>query len=155
MGLDQHYDPERAGGGKWLKEGEHEVTIKSFRVFQYNTGNDGLELGLEDGTGRTGKYALSLHPNSLWKLANFAVACGLDDNQMRAYDPVVQSAHNVLMGRKIGVVVELVPSKNDPDKKYAEVVEFYATNAEPAASTKAAPVQAPDTGAPADEDIPF
>lgn len=115
MSLADHYD-----GGTWLQEGWHDVSIKSYNVFQYNSGSDGVQFELVDTRGRIGKVSFCLVETILWRLAEFAKACGLTKEEAARYEPSSLNSHHVLVGRKLQV--RLV--KQD---KYHEVVEWVAT----------------------------
>lgn len=115
MSLADHYD-----GGSWLQEGWHDVSIKGYNVFQYNSGSDGVQFKLTDTGGRTGKVSFCLVETILWRLAEFAKACGLTKDEAARYEPSSANSHHVLVGRHLQVRLE-------KQEKYHEVVEWVAT----------------------------
>lgn len=125
-------------GGQYLKEGDHSVQVESYSTFQYNSGSPGVEFTLR-GHGGTTKLSFCLHEKSLFNLANFARDCGLNEDQMRAYDPYNPACHNVLRGRMIGVQVIAV---QHGDKTYHEAIGWYpAENPPPATMPSSPPAQ--------------
>lgn len=101
-------------GGNWLKEGWHRVRVKEFRLFTYNSNAPGLEFLVQDDQGQQAKASFNLLPQCQYRLASFAQACGLDDAQLKQYEPEKPNSHSKLVGR--GVQVRVVP-----DGKYHKV----------------------------------
>lgn len=125
-------------GSPYLKEGNHNVQVESHRMFEYNSGSPGVEFSLR-GVGGTTKLSFCLHENSLFNLANFARDCGLNEDQMRAYDPHNPACHNVLRGRMIGVQIAPVERSG---KTYHEVFGWFpAENPPPPTMPQAASTQ--------------
>lgn len=114
MSLADHYD-----GGSWLQEGWHDVAIKGYNVFQYNSGSNGVQFELAGAGGRTGKVSFCLVETILWRLAEFAKACGLTKEEAARYEPSSANSHHVLVGRRLQV--RLIK-----EEKYHEVVEWVA-----------------------------
>ena len=106
-------------GGKWLTNGWHTVTIKDARLFQYNSGSDGVEFELA-ASGAKQKIAFCLVDTILWRLADFCKACGLTKAELNGYDVDNMSSQRAMIGRKVSVVV--IP---DPrDSKYGIVDDW-------------------------------
>ena len=148
MSLAEHYDPNKVGGGSWLDVGRHEVTVRSHRLFNYNSGNKGVEFEVADDNGAIAKVGgFVLVEKAVWKLANFAAACGLTRSEMKRYNwEKDDKCHNILLNRHVGVTVEQVGD-------YKEVTDFWAVNAgadeQPKAEQKVA------AKPPSNEDVPF
>jgi len=156
MSLADHYD------GGWLESGWHTVTVKSFRTFEYNTGSPGVEFELRGDEGQRGSVSFNLLEQCLYKLGQFAKACGLSREQAKRYDTSNPNSHKLLVGNRVKVFSEK-PKGSD----YHEVTEWDAVDqtgappatpppAEPAplptaAEANAAEAEAPPTG----KDIPF
>jgi len=110
MSLADHYDPERADGGNHLREGRHICQIKSLQFCDANSGNRGVEFTCGNREGDTRitfwlRSASGSGKSPLWKLANFAAACGLSQNQMRRVSPETEVGLEVFVGRDVGIVV--------------------------------------------------
>ncbi len=151
------------GGGMYLQAGHHRVRVTDFRIFQYNSGNDGVEFEVKDERGMGQKVSFVLVDKAFWRLANFARACGISDAEMKAYEPSQANSHTVLINR--WVMVSVVPQK---DGKYHEVGECWKDGgtapavAAPSPEPEVTPSPAgrsnfdPDrVPPPADSDIPF
>jgi hypothetical protein len=89
--------------------------------------------------------------NCFWKIALFAEACGITQEQARAYDPLDLRHHARLVNKQLMVLVE------KPDK-YNEVTEFWSPNSDHAMPTgplNNAPYVPPQAEAVREEDVPF
>lgn len=146
--LADHY----GGGGDYLPVGDHEVVVESYKATQLSKkGNEGIEFALS-AHGQQARIVFWLTEPALWRLANFAQACGIAQDSAEAvrYDPFVFQSHRVLINRK--VMVRVV--KKD---KYHEVGSFWAlseeapdyADPEPAMATQETAAEIPD------DDIPF
>lgn len=110
------YDPE-GGDRNYLGEGWHDVTIKELKPFKYNSGSAGIEVHMEDISGKKAKCHFCLVPKALWKLANFAADCGMTQAMMRNIDPSKLATMNVFRGKRISVLVV-------KGEKYHEVAKW-------------------------------
>lgn len=104
-------------GGKWLKEGWHTVTVKEYRLFEYNSGSPGVEFQVEDAAGSLAKLSHVLIEKCFWTLAGFAQACGMTREECAKYDPETPDNHRMLVGKTVQVLVV-------PDGKYHKVAEW-------------------------------
>jgi len=143
--------------GEYLKAGDHDVTIKEFKRFKYNSGSEGLEVHMADAAGRTTKTDFNLNDKCLWVLASFAQACGITREELADY------SHDMLQGRHVRV---RVVGEVKGDKTYHSVDKDnqgwwpVGTDTTPLREGPAATVQHPSTlpevedtrGA---DDIPF
>ena len=165
MSLYDNYDPNRKGGGDYLSEGTHRVRVTgNTMVTSDNKGTKGVEVELTDGSDRTinstfwTTNADGKPSGALWRLANFAAACGLNEQELRTYDDQNENAHRVLMNRQLVIAVKKIDKDNG--KHWHEVDSFEpANNADPLgiAPDAIGPPPAHNDGPPAtDEDgIPF
>ena len=139
-------------GGGYISSGEHAVTVTACKKITYNSGNAGVEWTLRDGRGRTTTVAVPLLEKCYWKIAKFAEACGITEEQARAYDPLDMRHHSRLINRSLVVRVE------KPDK-YAEVTDFWSSESDRAFTPGTPnPLAAPQIQEPEpirEEDIPF
>ena len=74
-----HFDPSEydgGGGGTWLDNGEHDVTVTNHELGEANTGTEYLQLTFEDGGGRTHEERFYLSDTVLWRLAMVFKAVG-------------------------------------------------------------------------------
>lgn len=108
-----------ADSGSWMKAGTHDVSVRAFRTFDYNTGNPGVEFTLADSAGRTIKTGMPLTEKALWKLASFAQACGMTKEQLRTYDPHNPTAHRMLVNKRLRITIE-----KPEGSKYHEVADW-------------------------------
>lgn len=101
MSLAEHWD------GGYLGAGWHHVKVSEYKCFKYNTGNPGVEVHfLSVSTGSKAKDSFSLLPQSLWRLANLAKACGMSREEAATYNPDNPNDHRKLVG--LECFVELV-----------------------------------------------
>lgn len=126
MSLADHWSED-----KYLTSGEWEVEVTKYRVFDCNSGNRGVEFALRHESGRETKTAFILTEKALWKLATFARDLGFTKDQCRTYDPFKDSAHQMLVGRRIIVDVD-----KDSSGKYHEVVDWRPINPDNPATGK-------------------
>lgn len=165
-----------ADSGSWMKAGVHDVSVRAVRVFEYNTGTPGVEFTLADQAGRTIKTGMPLSEKALWKLASFAQACGMTKEQLRTYDPNNDSAHRILINKRLRITIE-----KPEGSKYHEVADWEpipngrapqpAPQERPAARQPSQPAVAPTaepqydnsappetddySGPPSGDDVPF
>ena len=145
--------------GNFLEVGEHVVTIASTRLFAYNSGSQGVEFKLRGNHGKEGKVSFCLQETILWRLAQFAEACGFTKDECRDYNTDNPDSHNRLLNRQVLVTVEKTVSANG--KEYAEVVAWQkpenGTTPAPAPAaqkpTPPAPTQPDDSKT--KDDLPF
>ena len=143
MSLADHFD------GGWLREGWHTVTVKDFRTFQYNTGSDGVEFQVTDDRGQKSKVSFCLVEAALWKLGQFAQACGLTRDQAKKYEPGRENCHNLLVGKQLQVLVV-------PEGKYHKIDDWMSVDETPPAAPPAPAVQRVAVEeAPTGSEIPF
>lgn len=109
--LHDHWD-----SGKFLSEGKHNVSVAEYKTFKYNSGTRGVEFVLKTQRGSSIKTSFCLHEKALWKLANFAKACGLTKEEAASYDENDPNSHRILLHRHLTITVENGPTG------YAEVV---------------------------------
>ena len=114
MSLADHWE------GKFLEEGWHTVTITGSAVFTANSGNTGVNFEVTDSQGRKMKSCgFMLLKQSLWRLANFAKAAGMSQDEARKYDPMNVTCHRMLINKKLQVLVT-------KGEKYNEITDFKA-----------------------------
>ncbi len=145
MSLGDH----RGTSGDYLQEGNHHVKITKVRLFKYSNGNPGVEFHFRDQLGKTGKYGLSLHENALWKLGNFAIACGLTEDDLKTYNEKSPNSHQRLVEKQ--VMIRMVRGEkycNVPDNdgfwKVGDTVPAAAHGYEPTVETTPEPEKAYD-----------
>ncbi len=147
--LADHY----GGGGDYLPVGDHSVVVDSYKATELSKkGNEGIEFKLTT-HGARAKIVFWLTEKALFRLANFADACGIPQNsdEARRYDPFVFQSHRALVGRRLNVRVV----KNGD---YHEVENFWASSEEAPDYADPEPVAAQTPAAtepPKDDDIPF
>ena len=154
-------------GGNYLNEGDHDVTIKGFRFFTFNSGSRGVEFELADRSGRGINTSFCLVESILWRLAGFAEACGLDKAAMGRIDPKSEKGFQVFTGKRVCIVCAK-GKENAEGKRYTEVVDWKPVGTEvmppprPAQTATEPEQQDPepepqDTGKefPVHDDIPF
>src|SRR5690606_15395447 len=91
----------------YLSQGWHLVEIDECRLFEYNTGNPGVEYVLKDGEGAQTKMSFALSGKGVKRLAHFAKACGLSHEDAMKFDPESEVHHKKYMvGKKVRVWVE-------------------------------------------------
>lgn len=145
MSLADYYDE-----GKYFKPGSYPMTVKGTRFFTYNTGSPGVEFVCGDGT-RELKAGFCLVEKALWKLADFAKACGISIQQMRAIDPSNQNSFRVFVGKSFrGIVGKTEP--NAQGKCYSELVDWEELSGPAAKAMQAAAPPTPAPAAPPTED---
>lgn len=106
----------------YLPEGWHICTVKEYRVFPYNSGNNGVEFILADNARRTTKLSFCLVDTILWQLARFAKHCGITQEQAKKYNPQAEGSHRVLVGKHVQArIVKGAP--NAEGKSYNECAE--------------------------------
>jgi hypothetical protein len=133
----------KSKAGDYLKEGNYLVKITKAEMFKYNSGSLGVQFRLRDQEGGTSKVSFCLKDNIVWRLTDFATACGLSDTELKTYNETSPNSHQRLVGKK--VMVRIV--KNG---KYHEVAEdngFWAVGSTPPAAARVAapePAQEPE-----------
>lgn len=156
MSLADHWDPDRAGSN-YLREGRHACKVKSVQFRDAHSGNRCAEFACGNREGDTRitfwlRSASGSDKSPLWKLANFAAACGLSQAQMRRVNPETEVGFDVFVGRDIGIVVV------KDEQGYHNGDGFFALEDGKATGSPAVappPAQPPvPSGAP-DSDIPF
>jgi hypothetical protein len=90
----------------YLSEGTYQLTVKSFRLFQTNAQNKGVEFVLVDDHGASTKAGFYLTNKAMYRLTSFARACGVED--------LVNYEHDQLVGAQVMCRVVL-------DGKYHQV----------------------------------
>lgn len=149
--LAEHWD------GSYLGDGWHDVRVKDYRIFTANSGNRGIQFDVEDDNGRKSKTeGIMLMDSCLWKLAQFAQACGIDREQAAAYDPYNDASHRVLLGKRLRVHV----GRDDKDDRYHVVDDYEKLESglppkERPSSVPLPPRAEPQAPADDDEEIPF
>lgn len=150
MSLGDHWDD-----STYLPEGWHSVTVKDFRNFEFTSGSPGVEFTVVAQSGRICKMeGFNLLPQCQYNLASFAKACGMTQEDARAYDPGQPDSHAMLVGRTVRVLVV-------KDGKYHKVEEWAP---EDGSVMPSGVLQRPEESTPAgngappppsDDDIPF
>jgi len=140
MNLAEHWNE----GGEWLDVGDHHVVVKACKTFTANSGTKGVNFTF-DRMGAKRDAAFYLTPKALWKLARFAEACGLTQEQCAKYDPENTLHHERMIGKECMIRVE-------KDGKYHEVTAFWPVDGTAPAAPE--PKTAPAVAQPED-DIPF
>ena len=155
-------------GRPQLPEGVHVVTVTDRKAERSTNGNDVLKLIVTDAKGNTGEVSLFMNEKSLWKLSNFAKACGLTKDQRQAF------TSSMLIGKRLKVRADKQVS--DKGNVYTKIEEFAgleetleplapaaatsrppAATAPPANTTAARPAAGYDDAVPpgTDDDLPF
>lgn len=138
--------------GNFLGSGWHDVIVTGYRTFQFNSGNPGVEFEVQSATGTTGKVSgFVLVEKALWKLANFARACGLTKEEAAKYNPHIPNSHQALLNKRVRV-----RSEKPENSEYYEVVEWEPFKDAASPSPVASANEAATEGAPPNaKDIPF
>lgn len=115
-----HWDDE--GGGKYLKEGWHNVRITGFRLFEYHSGNPGVEFDVEGEHEAQSSLSFVLCDTAIWKLTQFCKCCGMTRKEASTYDPYNERHHKKLVNRKfcLNVIAE-----EKADKKTGEIKTYH------------------------------
>lgn len=123
----------------YLTVGEHETHVTTFKCFSANSGTSGVEFTVQDAFGSSSKATFFITEKAMNRLASFARACGLSEDEMRAYDPFNPNCHAALQGRAVCVTVD------KREEKYHEVVDWKRSTLPAAKRTvsKSAPVAPP------------
>ena len=140
-------------GGSYLGEGRHKVVVRSFETtINKKTSNRGVTFHLEDERAVKVKETFWLTQKAMWRLSNFAIACGLTLGDRKQYEPMHDASHQLLIGKK--VMVDVIKAPGNDGKMYSEVTEFWAVGekAAPKAETKEDAVM---SGKTEKKDIPF
>ncbi len=104
----------------YLEAGEHLVTVDEYEIVFAKSGTKGVKLHLVDSQDKKIKETFYLTEKALPRLAGFARACGLTEQEMGAYDEDNDDSHEVLLGKRVNIwVTEGKP--NDDGKTYNEV----------------------------------
>ncbi len=153
MGLNQAYredfDPS-AGGGDYLDEGIHDVRVESYSLLTSST--PGVKFIVADQDGNICRGTFWLTEKAMVRLASFAKACGLNDQEMINYDPSNANCHQALVGRPLTVEVKL---QKDSDK-FHEIANWKPRAAGQVPTPQIAKPPEPDIIDTAlDADIPF
>lgn len=150
--LNSHYDASYVpgqGGGSYLPAGKHKVRVVSFEVVTSSKkGTPGVKFQFESVDGLEAHETFWLTPKAYVRLASFAKACGLTENDLEQYDPDTPNGHAILVHRWVVVDWQL---QTDSDK-YHEVVNWEMADNGPAV---AMPTAAEANAVPSGDDIPF
>lgn len=149
------------GGGAFLQTGWHKVRVTDFRLFKFNSGTEGVEFHVETAEEKKGKVSFTLmydNEGCMYRLAEFATACGLTRADCGNYEPKSAASHAVLLRKSVQVYSE--PKK---DSKYHEITAWRAIDAKELPNTPPAtaspaplpPVAADVPAGPSNDDIPF
>jgi len=124
-------------GDQYLRSGDHVVKVTAYTSKEVND-KTLLSLAVNDHRGHQSKVEFWLTEKAIFRLARFAKACGLTDEQMAAYKEYTPDSARVLMGKKVGVRVE----PQERDSKYHEVTDWWPFEGEaPAAPPLDLPVR--------------
>jgi hypothetical protein len=109
----------------YMPEGEHECVVAKLEEAKSKSGNDMLVVTLMDKVGRTEKLYFPVSDASKWKLARFAMACGIPVEALKANGLDVPN----LRGKKVMILkkqsgTEMYEGK---EKKRYET-EFFKVN---------------------------
>lgn len=88
----------------YLKEGVHDVFVKELSTEPSKSGNPMLTVTMSDVLGAEAREYFPLSDNAKWKLAQFAVACGIPKETLHR-DGL---AFGQLKGRKLTLVKKVV-----------------------------------------------
>lgn len=106
-------------GGNYLPSGWHETTVTDFEfVVGTSKGTDGVQFTLTDANERVVSTTFWLTERSLFRLAGFAAACGLSEEQRRSYDVDKTDSHQILVNKRVQVEVY------KRDGKYSDVNDW-------------------------------
>jgi hypothetical protein len=144
MSLYDHYSD-----GQYLSEGWHDVRVESCKtVVGTSRGTEGIEFSVVDPEiGRGCRATFWLTEKAIWRLAQFAHACGLTEDEMKRYDEKNLASHRTLINRRVKVLVEKVD-------KYHEVTDWSPVN-EPEPRAPMRPPAPTEPQAPDPASIPF
>lgn len=114
---------------KYMPEGEHEVFVTKIEEAMSKAGNPMLVITVSDRMGRNERVYFPVSDASKWKLASFAMACGISVEALKANGLNVPH----LMGKKTMLVkkqsgVEMYDGK---EKKQYDVQFFKITGTQP------------------------
>lgn len=141
--------------------GDHFVTVESYKATgKSKQNNDGIEFTCVS-NGRKARVVFWLTEAALWRLADFAKACGLTKEEARGYDAFNFSSHRALVNRR--VMIRIVKNGKyhevDDDNGWWAITATNWSNGVPSdiAPKNRDPEPLPTTapGAPDDKDIPF
>lgn len=105
--------------GNYLDTGWHDVVVQTFRMFEAHTGTRGVEFTVANAKGQKGKTSFYITKEALYRLSNFAQACGLSEDQMAAYDPFKDQCHRALLNRRVRVF-----SEKPEGSKYHDITDW-------------------------------
>lgn len=143
MGFWEHQS-EGGGGGQWLKVGRHTVKVEGYTAGKSPTkGTPFVEFTLVDKNGDRHKEQFYTTDAAMWRLVNFASACGMTKETHP--DP----GYKDFVGKY--VVIDLVPQESNP--KYCQIGAFMTR--EQAKVTKEPVVQVPADNGAGDGEWPF
>ena len=155
-------------GRPQLPEGVHVVTVTDRKAERTPGGKDVLKLTVTDSKGNTGEVSLFMNEESRWRLAKFAIACGLTKEERQNWQS------SMFIGRRLKVRADKHTS--DKGNDYTKIDAFAgveetleplapaaatsrppAATAPPAHTTAAKPAAGYDDAVPpgTDDDLPF
>jgi len=119
-----HFDPSEydgGGGGTWLDNGEHDVTVTNHELGEANTGTEYLQLTFEDGGGRTHEERFYLSDTVLWRLAMVFKAVGFTSKIDLHGNGMIRKA---LYGKPLRITI--APNTNPKTgKTYKQMIWLY------------------------------
>lgn len=137
--------------GEYLGSGWHDVLVVSVREFEAKTTTQGVEFELKGQQDAKAKVSFYITEKALWRLAAFAVACGLTKEQLQLYNENSLESHRTLCGRRVKVLLE-------KGEKYHDVTDWAPIGSKVEEPTDVKPENPKvDRSAPvdSDDDIPF
>lgn len=138
----------------WLEDGDHVVSVDEFEADTIEkTGTQVLRVYLRATNGRRVKKDFFITEKALWAFADFASACGLDDDTLAQCPDTLQGVKRLAHERLRGAVVNVRVGRDDREGKYAEVKQFWSANGAPPSEQPPEPITANANGE--DDDIPF
>ena len=109
-------------GGSWPPIGWHTATVSGCEnedSAQKHTPGIKFTFQVDE---REATKTFWLTEKAMWVLANFAMDCGLSEQQRREYDVDSYKSHRILVGKKVQIRV----AKQATDDRYHEIAEFAA-----------------------------
>lgn len=104
------YAPKKPGEAQqYLDEGCYPVTVTTFepKICNNEKRTPMVKFTVQAPNGEISHASFFLTEAAMGHLTSFAIACGLTPVECKAYDPMVNEAHKVLIGRKLVVRVFL------------------------------------------------
>lgn len=134
-------------GDRYLNSGIHKVEVSKIRCFKYNSGSKGIEVECSNDGGKS-STSFSLAGKGPKRLASFAAACGLSQDDMKNYDLGNDKSHEILLTCKLQIEV------GKDDSGYNEIKDWFSADADVHYTPPVESTQTPTQPASSDA-IPF